>query len=488
MLSEAAEVNLHLHPKQSLVLDSPANEILYGGAAGGGKSHLVRVLAILLCVQIPGFQFYLFRRNSNDLEKNHIEGPKGFRNLLAPWFACGFCKIVKSEIRFSNGSKIWLCHCNDEKDVYKYQGAEMHAAALDEATQFTEKMARFLRSRLRVPGLEIPSEWKSRLPLLILSANPIGVGVEWVKRWFIDYQPPLSIAKMPNSEGGMLRQFVPALLEDNPSMTEDDPNYEAKLEGLGTPALVAAMRRGDWSAVEGAYFKGFGRIVIPSFTLPPTWQRIVSFDWGGARPFSVGWWAISTGDWYPLYKDPCPFRIGEIIRYREWYGASGPNVGLKMKNTDIRDGIIQRSHNDPIIYHVADPSIFTARGAPSIAEDMRPTPDAPGINWRPGYNDRIQGWRQMADRIEGFDDRPMVWCFDTCVDSIRTIPMLIHDEEKPEDLDTDGEDHAADEWRYGLNSRPWTKPAQPRNTPRPVVTYRDMLKDHQRDLRSRARH
>lgn len=460
----SSSIDLNLHPRQSDVFLSVANEILYGGAAGGGKSHLMRVLAIVLCCEIPGFQAYLFRRESNDLEKNHLEGPKGFRSLLAPLVDSRKCDIIQGVIKFYNGSKIWLCHCKDEDDIYKYQGAEMHALFIDEATYFTEKMVRFLRSRLRVPGLNIPAHWKERLPLMVLSANPIGVGVEWVKRWFIDLQPPMAIMSMPNSEGGMRRQFVPAKLEDNPSMQLDDPQYEAKLEGLGSAALVAAMRRGDWTAVEGAYFPGFGRIILQPFELARHWNRFVSFDWGGARPFSVGWWAVSSGNWDDRAK-PCDFRPGELIRYREWYGASAANVGIQLANTAIRDGIIQRSGAEQISYHVADPSIFTRRGAPSIAEDMQTKADTTtgsiikGINWRPGYNDRIQGWRQMRDRIEGAEGRPMVWCFNTCLDSIRTIPFLVHDETYPEDLDTEGEDHAADEWRYGINSRPWKKPA-----------------------------
>jgi len=218
-----AAIDLTLHPKQALVLQTEANEILYGGAAGGGKSHLVRALFILLCTEIPGFQAYLFRRHSNDLEKNHLEGPKGFHAMLAPWTSVGLAEIVKGQIRFWNGSKIWLCHCKDEDDIYQYQGAEMHTLAIDEATQFTEKMYRFLRSRLRVPGLAVPATWKARLPISMLTANPIGVGVEWVRRFFVDNCTPGTIRKMLAGDGGMIRQFIPALLEDNPSMALDDP-------------------------------------------------------------------------------------------------------------------------------------------------------------------------------------------------------------------------------------------------------------------------
>src|SRR5262245_2367616 len=123
-----------LHPRQWDAFDSRATELLYGGAAGGGKSFLMRICAIAWCEQIAGLQVYLFRRTRGDLAKNHVEGPKGFRALLVPWLVTGFCEIVADEIRFLNGARLFLCHCKDEKDVYKYQGAEIHALLIDELT------------------------------------------------------------------------------------------------------------------------------------------------------------------------------------------------------------------------------------------------------------------------------------------------------------------------------------------------------------------
>src|SRR5882757_9874844 len=115
-----AALDVHLHDKQQLAFDSLATEILYGGAAGPGKSHLMRVAAIVWCSAIPGLQVYLFRRIREDLYKNHVDGPKGFRSLLGIWVYAGWARFVGDEIRFWNGSTIYLCHCKSEADMFKY--------------------------------------------------------------------------------------------------------------------------------------------------------------------------------------------------------------------------------------------------------------------------------------------------------------------------------------------------------------------------------
>jgi hypothetical protein len=124
-LSSTGALWWNLHPKQLAAFESRATETLYGGAAGGGKSHLIRLCAIAWCAAIPGLQVYLFRRTRDDLAKNHVEGPSGFRALLAEWVADGRCEIVADEIRFETGARIYQCHCKDESDIYKYQGAEI---------------------------------------------------------------------------------------------------------------------------------------------------------------------------------------------------------------------------------------------------------------------------------------------------------------------------------------------------------------------------
>lgn len=473
----SATLDLALHDKQGVAFETDATEVLYGGAAGGGKSHLMRVAAVVWCAAIPGLQVYLFRRIRDDLVKNHMEGPKGFRSMLAGWVLCNFVKIVDDEIRFWNGSRIYLCHCKDEKDVYKYQGAEIHVLMVDELTHFTESMYRFLRNRLRMVGLKVPEEYVGKFPRILAGANPGNIGHLWVKATFVDGVSPFERRQMPDTEGGMLRQFIPALLEDNPSMMSDDPGYEQRLKGLGSEALVQAMRYGNWDVVEGAFFDCWEprKHIVRPFSVPAHWLRFGSADWGSAKPFSVGWWAMVSDPLKTENKDGEIITLprGCMVRYREWYGASKPNTGLKLYAEEVARGIKSREDKDAAkpSYRVLDPAAFAEDGGISIAEAMK----REGVYFKPADNARVAGrgamggWDQMRGRLKGDEDgNPMIVTFSTCHDSIRTIPALQHDAAKAEDLDSDGEDHAADEWRYACMSRPWVRPQPAAKTTRNV--------------------
>jgi hypothetical protein len=476
---ESAELDLELHPKQEFALSSPATEILYGGAAGGGKSHLMRVAAVVWCSMIPGLQVYLFRRLRDDLIKNHMEGPNGFRAMLAGWVACGFCVIIEDQIRFWNGSKIYLCHCKDEAHRFKYQGAEIHVLLIDELTHFTEKIYRFLRNRVRMVGITLPKQYAGLFPRIVCGANPGGIGHQFVKATFIDGGAPLKIYRAANDEGGMLRQYIPARLDDNPSMTEQDPGYEARLSGLGSEALVRAMRDGDWDIIEGAFFDCFQRRlhVVRPFAIPADWLRFRAGDWGSAKPFAFGWFAVVPDDF--LTPDGRLLPRGCLVMYREWYGvrtdAQGkykPDTGLKMHAREVGLGVRERDQDDRISYGVLDPAAFAHNGGPSIAEMMQA--DGGGVTFRPADNKRVAGrgamggWDQVRGRLMGNDDGlPMLVFFETCVHVIRTMPVLQHDEANPEDLDTTQEDHSADKVRYACMSRPWIRKPPEAELPKP---------------------
>ncbi|WP_339548740.1 hypothetical protein, partial [Pseudomonas sp. RA_35y_Pfl2_P32] len=147
-------------------------------------------------------------------------------------------------------------------------------------------MYRFLRNRVRMVGITLPADCVGKFPRILCGSNPGNSGHLWVKTTFITGTMPLVIRKMPPSEGGMRRQFIPARLEDNPSMAKDDPSYMDRLSGLGSASLVKAMRDGDWDVVDGAFFDEWSnhQHVLTPFAVPRHWLRFRSGDWGSFSP------------------------------------------------------------------------------------------------------------------------------------------------------------------------------------------------------------
>ncbi|MEO0496824.1 MAG: phage terminase large subunit [Pseudomonadota bacterium] len=452
-------LDLSLHYRQGLAFRSKATEILYGGAAGGGKSHLMRASAIISSAAVPGLQTYLFRRNYDELISNHMEGPSGFPNMLAPWENAGLCSIIRSsppEIRFWNGSKIYLRHCQHEDSVYKYQGTEIHQLLIDELTHWKAPMYRYLRGRCRVAGLDIPVQYKGQFPRILCGGNPGGIGHNWVKSFWINGADAMEIRKMSASEAGMLRQYIPAKLADNPSLLAGDPEYASRLMSLGDPALVRAMLEGDWDIVAGGMFDDIWRRdvhVIEPFDIPKGWKIDRSFDWGSAKPYSVGYWAEADGTQPQGFDRHIPkgtlFRIGEI------YGAKGENEGVRHTNVEIAKTIkaFEKSKGWNVKPGPADSAIYDDSGGSSIAGDM----EKEGVRFTPsqkGPGSRKQGWQQLRKRLkaatEPVMEEPGLLVFNTCKEFIRTVPVLPRDERDPEDVDTDAEDHIGDETRYRL--------------------------------------
>lgn len=277
--------------------------------------------------------------------------------------------------------------------------------------------------------------------------------------------------------------FVPARLRDNQILLNADPTYGDRLKGLASEAMVRAWLEGDWTVIEGAYFDcwRYDLHVVEPFEVPQTWARFRAMDWGSAKPFSVGWWTIVTDD-HRVVGFGGKTRVlprGSIVRYREWYGATEmPNVGLKMTAEQVANGIYQRERLDPALkYGVLDPQCFKEDGGPSIAERInrvliskhrRPFHEAD--NSRVPQRGSMGGWDQMRARLVGQDGAPMIYCFSTHNASIRTIPALQHDPTKPEDVNTESEDHCGDEWRYACMSRPFT-PVEVKVEPKVLVGY-----------------
>jgi hypothetical protein len=251
------------------------------------------------------------------------------------------------------------------------------------------------------------------------------------------------------------RIFVPSSVFDNKILLENDPDYLTRLASM-PEAERKALLYGDWDSYSGQYFAEWRdkpehyddrqwTHVINPFKIPSHWKIYRSFDWGYNRPFSVGWWAIDTD--------------GVAYRILEFYGCTGtPNEGLKWTAKQVFEEIarIEREHEylkGKNIQGVADPAIFAADGGESIAESAQKCK----VYFQPGDNQRIPGWMQLHYRLS-FDDNgyPMMYIFKNCKSFIRTVPTLIYDDHKVEDLDTEGEDHIADETRYFCMMRPIT--------------------------------
>jgi hypothetical protein len=494
MVAASREVALDfaLHEKQWIAFNTRATEVLFGGSAGGSKSAFLRFCSVIWASRVPNLQIYLFRRLLPDLTKTHLEGPKGYRALLNPLVETKRVQITEDEVRFLwNNSKIFLCHCQEEKDVNKYLSSEIHLLLIDEATQFTEYMVRFLRMRCRAVGLNLPDEYKGLLPRIYYASNPGGPGHEFFKRCFIDPVPEMDVWHTPPEEGGMMRQYIPSRLKDNPSMFKDDPTYADRIKGLGSPDLVKAYLEGDWNAVLGAFFSEFSILehVLPAFKIPQHWTRFLSFDWGSYDPFAALWWTVSSEE---MVIDGRIIPKESLICYREWYGAqAGTDKGLKLSLQEIERGIKDRELGEKIDYRVGSPDLHKHRGGPSIAEGWA----MHGLVFLKADDAREAGWAEMRRRLVGENGRPTIYYFNTCRNCIRTIPSLQHDIHKQEDMASKNvPDHCAESSRYAAMSRPYasnrpkvTDPMEPFTNPKGIdrMTYNRLIELESRFNRKR---
>lgn len=476
---------INLHHKQSIAIQTPATEVLFGGGAGPGKSFLLRVAAISWATEIPNLQIYLFRRLSDDLYKNHMSGSGSFLDLMDEWIER---KLVrwhgdKNFFHFWNDARIWLCHCQYEKDVIKYQGSEIGVLLLDEATHFTPLQYRYLRGRVRLGSTKIPDHHKGTFPRILCASNPGGISHTFFKSQFIDIAPPFQITRMPKEEGGFLRQYIPALLHDNPTLLENDPDYAMRLQGLGDPVLVRAMLEGDWNIVAGGALDDLWGpwCILPRFPIPSGWKLDRSFDWGSAHPFSVCWWAQSNGEEVDMEDggEKLCLPRGSIILFGEWYGAESyeENKGLKLGAAEVADGILLREqlfredgwiHEDEKIHRgPADGQIYNVneKSSKSIAIKMKDR----GVEWvraDKSQGSRVNGLQLVRDMlkaskpIDAVRERPGLFFMDHCRAAISTLPVLPRDPLKREDVDTKSIDHVYDAVKYkclAVNSNAATK-------------------------------
>lgn len=395
-----------------------------------------------------------------------------------------------------HGGRISFRYLESIADASEYQGRNVTDAWVEEAGQYEtpgaiDRLFGVLRSAHGVPVQ------------LILTANPGGAGQHWLRARYglhpFPRKPKLIQRALPTGEAHTIA-VIPSRITDNKILVTQDPGYIGRLHLVGSAQLVKAWLEGDWTAIEGAFFDCWsGKNILAPFSIPDNWLRFRSADWGSFSPFSVGWWAVVQDD-YQLpsgmdgrgsggagtYSRQTILPRGALVRYREWYGVGAGKQ--KLTAEQVGEGITIRERDDPALsYGVLDPSAFNEDGGPSIAERINTTLISKKcIAFRKADNSKVPrtsgtdrggamgGWDVMRQRIIGQDGKPMIYCFETCTDSIRTIPTLQHDEARAEDVT--GEDHAADEWRYACMSRPWLK-AKPE-----VPEIKDGWRTHEDDI------
>ena len=472
-------------PRQAVFHDASCKQILYGGAAGGGKSAALRWDAIELCMQCPGLFAVVFRRTLPQLLHNHIMEIK--EELPA---SVGRYNETNKHFRFNNGSTLVFKSLEYDRDCEDIQGWEIHAAFVDEAGQLTPYMLNYIKSRVRLGKFQLRMEkwpeelepYKKRLPRYALSANPGGISHHYLKQKFIDPAPPETVfydesLKNPDDpeDKGWSTIFIPASMRDNAYL---DAGYAAQFGDL-PDHIQRQLRDGDWDVVPGAFFDCFNskEHVLQPFSIPVHWTRFRALDWGHATPFSVGWWAVSDGS---RVRDRAgrEFAIpnGALVRYREWYGCktkdgNATSKGLRLSGTELAHGILEREAADEVVkYSIADPSMWRTDGGPSQAELAAKA----GVTFRKADNQRIPGWQEMYRR----HNDGMLYVFNTCTEYIRTIPAIQADEKNPEDItqtNRGGEDHVADETRYACMSRPLTTEAPEKARPIRGETFNEIM-------------
>lgn len=415
-------------PKQVLFHQCPADEILYGGAAGGGKSEALLEDAYKNALQYPGCRIIMFRRTFPDLERSLILRSRDKFDLRLAKY-----NEAKRRWMFKNGSIIEFAYMDKESDVYKYQGAEYDFIYWDELTHFTEYQYRYMISRLR-GSKPIKRQIKA-------ATNPGGVGHAWVKARFIDIGESGKIHRPAPTDDEPVpgtRCFIPATVYDNKALLENDPDYLRRLESLPTQQRKQ-LKDGDWDSFEGMAFDEWRRDihVIKPFTIPDTWKRFRAIDYGRSAPFCCLWFAIDQD--HNLYV------------YKEAYKAG-------LDATDQAELIKRMSEGETISYTVLDSACWIPN---QHGESIADTYADNGIVCEQASKNRLNGKDRVHAWLKVLDGKSKLKIFENCVNLIRTLPALPLDPRNPEDVDSDAEDHAYDALRYGVMSCPDPRTFEP---------------------------
>jgi hypothetical protein len=428
---------------QTNFLAAPEREVLYGGAAGGGKTYSLIVDPLRYCNN-PNMNALILRRTNDELReiihKSQEMYPQAFPG--AKWME------KKSQWTFPSGARIWMTYLEQEKDVLRYQGQAFTYIGFDELTQYPTPYAwDYLRSRLRTADPSLPVYMRG-------TTNPGGPGHGWVKKMFIDPAPAgksfwatdittgetLRYPKqhVKSEQPLFKRRFIPAKLMDNPFLYEQG-DYEAMLLSL-PETQRRQLLEGSWDVAEGAAFSEFDRRyhVTDVFTIPDNWRKFRACDYGYSSYSAVLWFAV----------DPA---TEQLVVYREMYVS-------KYTAKDLAFAILDVERSDgQISYGVLDSSCWHKRGdtGPSLAEQMISV----GCRWRPAdrsKGSRVSGKNEIHRRLQVDDitEQAGLTIFNNCTNLIAQLPIIPLDKSNSEDVDTKAEDHLYDALRYGIMTRP----------------------------------
>ena len=439
---DSASKNIQEHIKQQEVVFKPntgpqtdflassEREVFYGGARGGGKSYAMLVDPLRYCSKTH-HRALLLRRTMPELRDLITHSQRLYNRAFpgAKW------REQEKEWRFPSGAKIEFGYAENMTDALRYQGQSYTWIGIDELPQYpSPDIYNFLRSSLRSVDPNIPVFMRA-------TGNPGNIGSQWVKEMFVDPSEPNKAFTLnintPTGNKTITRRFISAKLQDNPYLMQTD-DYYAMLASLPEVQRKQFLD-GDWAAFEDSAFPEFNKSthVVEPFEVPKGWQRFRSADWGYSSPACVLWFAIDYDNNLWIYRELYTKKITADVFARK---------------------ILELEKDEYIRYGVLDASTWAKRGdiGPSIAETMIQV----GCRWRPSDRtpkSRISGKLEIHKRLKLNDDKkkePRLRVFSTCRNLIRTLPVLPLDENNPEDVNTDAEDHAYDALRYGCMSRP----------------------------------
>ena len=394
------ELSLTVTKKQKAFIDAEESEVLFGGAAGGGKSYGQMVDALLFALKYPGSKQLVLRRTFAELDKSLIRTSL----LLFPREIYSFNSSSHTG-KFKNGSIVDFGYCAAENDVYQYQSAEYDVIRFDELTHFTESQYIYLISRVRGAN-DFPKQIKS-------STNPGGIGHAWVKRRFVD-DSPAGVAFIGGD--GMSRVFIPALLDDNRFLLSGDPQYRERLLALPERERKALLY-GDWNIFEGQYFSEFDpRVhIISPFEIPASWRKFRTIDYGLDR-LACLWIAVSPEGISYVYREYCESNLAISAAAR---------------------AIIERTPQCEEIYATLAPPDLFGRSQESGKSKATLFSEF-GINFTKTANDREAGWLALKELLSGTGGVRLK-IFSTCTEIIKCLPALTVDKLRPSDCS--GEPH-----------------------------------------------